>query len=159
MDIEQILGIKGMKTLKSALPCFCRRFSLSPEDGWGILKSNSGDLEAFITQTQSDDLQEKSRARKRVNAWWEEFHRDFDNLGLGQFSRVSRASQAEASYELLVCLCFLTERLKTRQLIARMTERAKVERIVKPKPKLFVKFWRWIRQILKQFLRRVGMLR
>lgn len=149
MNLEQILGIKGMKTLEQALSSFCRRFSFSPKEGWEILENHDGELETFILQAQANDPQVSSEVRGEVNKWWKEFHKDFANLGLGRFRNVSKASKAEASYELLICLCFLTEKLREKQRLI-VAERQKVLKVV-PKPKLTLrqKVAGWIKRFLK----------
>lgn len=152
MDIEQILGIKGMKTLEHAVPALCRRFGFPPEDGWKILKDHAGDLKTFISQAKADNHIVRGEARGRVNAWWDEFHRDFGSLSLGQFKNISRASQVEASYELLICLCYLTEKLREKQRLM-VAERQKVLKVV-PKPKLTL--WQKVVGWVKGFLKMVG---
>ena len=156
MDIEKILGKKGMKTLEHVVPALCRRFGSLPEIGWEILRNHDGELKMLISETKANDTQ----VRGRVNRWWKEFHKDFGSLGLGQFQKVSRASKAEASYELFVCLCFLTEKLRAKKLLVEMQqEQERIYKVVpRPKAKFRYRIFEWIKRLLERLFGSAGVL-
>jgi len=136
------LNLEHQELLKNAVPSLARRFGFTKERAWELLQSQNGSLGQLLSQRT------EPKTRQRVNKWWNQYRSDLPALGLGVLRRVSSPSKLpEPTYDQLICLVWLTDTLRSEQLIRELERRAE---LVKARPIFWQRISKWFQNLLKR---------
>lgn len=128
--------------LERTIPPLAKLFGIAKERAWEILNNNNDFLKSRLEQLETASY------RHQVNGWWKQYRSSL-SASLGKCSSVSSAGKLpEPTYKQIMCLAWLTEKLKTKEFIQKQKER--YEKEVEPRLTLWQRFLRLIKSVFKK---------
>lgn len=140
------MKLERTDVLDKALPFFVKRFRITTEIAWQILRqglANGGTLSVWLINPDSS-------VRNKVNVWWNKNRSSFGQMHIGSL-KLKPSKLPEAVYQQFICLVWLAEKLKeekgTKEKVRVEVEIAVVRARPEEKLGLWYRLIRWLKKL------------